>query len=38
VTEELQRLEQNGSQGSFQNIYSRWHKCVAAQGEYFEEK
>jgi len=38
ATEDLKRLSQNGSQESFQNIYSRWHKCIAAQRNYFEEK
>jgi len=36
--EELKRLSQNGFQKCFQQIYSRWQKCIAAQGDYFEEK
>jgi hypothetical protein len=35
---ELKRLSQNGFQECFQQIYSRWQKCIAAQGDYFEEK
>ena len=36
VTEELKGLLQNGFQERFQHLYSRWQKCVFAQGEYFE--
>jgi hypothetical protein len=36
ATEELKRLSQNGIQESFQQIYSRWQKCIIAQGDYFE--
>jgi len=36
ATEELKRLSQNGFQEYFQHFYSRWQKCVVAQGDYFE--
>jgi histone-lysine N-methyltransferase SETMAR len=36
ATEELKRLPQNGFQKCFQHIYSRWQKCIFAQGNYFE--
>jgi len=36
ATEELKRLSQNVFQKCFQNLYSRWQKCVAAQQDYFE--
>jgi hypothetical protein len=34
TTEELKRLSQNVYQGCFENLYSRWQKCIVAQGEY----
>jgi hypothetical protein len=34
--EELKRLSQNGFQGCFQQLYSRWQKCIFVHGEYFE--
>jgi hypothetical protein len=30
ATEELKRLSQNGLQGCFQHLYSRWQKCIVA--------
>jgi hypothetical protein len=36
ATEELKRLSQNGFQECFQHLYSHWHKCIIAQGGYFE--
>jgi hypothetical protein len=36
VMEELKRLSQHGFQECFQHLYSRWQKCIVAQGEYFE--
>jgi len=36
ATEELKRLSQNNFQEYFQHRYSRWQKCVVAQGDYFE--
>jgi len=36
ATEELKRLSQNGFQEWFQHPYSRWQKCIFAQGDYFE--
>jgi len=36
VMEELKRLSQRGFQECFQHLYSRWQKCIIAQGEYFE--
>jgi len=33
---ELKRLSQNGFQECFQRLHSRWQKCVAAQGHFFE--
>jgi histone-lysine N-methyltransferase SETMAR len=38
ATEELKRLSQNGFQACFQQLYSRWQKCIVAQGDYFEGK
>jgi hypothetical protein len=38
ATEELKRHSQNGLQGCFQHIYSRWQKCTVAQAECFEGK
>jgi len=29
-------LSQNGFQECFQHLYSRWQKCIFAQGDYFE--
>jgi hypothetical protein len=34
--EELKRFSQNGFQKRFQKLYSRWQKCIVAQGDYFE--
>jgi len=34
-TEELKRLSQNDFQECFQHLYSRWQKCIIAQGDYF---
>jgi len=34
-TEELERPSQNGFQKCFQHLYSRWLKCIIAQGDYF---
>jgi hypothetical protein len=36
VMEELRRLSQHDFQECFQHLYSRWQKCLIAQGEYFE--
>ena len=36
ATEELKRFSQNDFQECFQHLYSRWRKCVIAQGDYFE--
>jgi hypothetical protein len=36
ATEELKRFPQNGLQGCFQHIYSRWQKNVTAQGDCFD--
>jgi len=36
ATEELKRLSQNGFQESFKDLYSRWQKCIFAEGNYFE--
>jgi hypothetical protein len=36
ATKELKRLSQNGFQEYFQHFYSRWEKCVVAQGDCFE--
>jgi hypothetical protein len=38
ATEELKRLSQNGFQECFQCLYSRWQKCVFAQGHFFRRK
>ena len=27
---------ENGFQESFQHLYSRWQKCIVAQGDYYE--
>jgi hypothetical protein len=32
ATEELKSLSQNGFQECFQQLYSRWQKCIVAQG------
>jgi hypothetical protein len=37
ATEELERRSQNGFRECFQYLYSRWQKCIVAQGDYFEE-
>jgi hypothetical protein len=34
--EELKMLSQSGFQECFQRLYSRWQKCVVAQGYFFE--
>jgi hypothetical protein len=34
--EELKRLSQNGFQEYSHRLYSRWQKCTAAQGKYYE--
>jgi len=36
ATEELKRPLQNGFQERFQQLYSRWQKCVVAQWDCFE--
>jgi len=36
ATEKLIRLSQNGFQECFHHLHSRWHKCITAQGDYFE--
>jgi len=36
ATEELKRLLQNDSQVCSQHLYSRWQKCIVAQGGCFE--
>ena len=36
ATEELKRLSRNGFQECFEHFYSRWQKCIGAQGDYFE--
>ena len=36
ATDELKRFSQNGFQECFQQLYSRWEMCVAANGKYFE--
>jgi len=33
---ELKRLPYNGFQECLQHLYSRWQKCIVAQGAYFE--
>jgi hypothetical protein len=33
ATEELKRLSPNGFHKSFQLLYSRWQKCIIAQGK-----
>jgi hypothetical protein len=33
---ELKRLIQTGFQECFQQLYSRWQKCIVVHGEYFE--
>jgi hypothetical protein len=35
-TEDLKKLSKNGFQECFQHLYSRWQKCIFAQGECFE--
>ncbi|KAJ4428120.1 hypothetical protein ANN_24134 [Periplaneta americana] len=32
----LRRVSQNGFQACFQELYTRWQKCVVAEGNYFE--
>jgi histone-lysine N-methyltransferase SETMAR len=34
--EELKRLSQNGFHECFQHLYSRWQKCIVAEGDYFD--
>jgi len=34
---ELTSLSQNGFQKGFHHFYSRWQRCIAAPGGYFEE-
>jgi len=36
ATKELKRLLQNDFQGCSQHLYSRWQKCIFAQGDCFE--
>jgi hypothetical protein len=36
ATEELKRLSQNNFQECYQRLYSRWQKCLVAQGDYYE--
>jgi hypothetical protein len=36
ATKDLKRLSQNDFQACFQYLYSRWQKCIVAQGDYFE--
>ncbi|KAJ4426469.1 hypothetical protein ANN_27283 [Periplaneta americana] len=36
ATRALRRVSQNGSQACFQELYTRWKKCVVAEGNYFE--
>jgi len=36
ATKQLKILSQNGSQESFQHLYSRWLKGIFAQGDYVE--
>ena len=37
ATKELKRLSQNGFEKCFPTqMYSRWQRCIAVQGEYFE--
>jgi hypothetical protein len=36
VTEGLKKLTQNGFQECFLHRYSRWQKCIFAQGDCFE--
>jgi len=35
-TDELKRLSQNGFHEFYQRLYSRWQKCLVAQGDYYE--
>jgi hypothetical protein len=35
ATEELKMLAQNGFQKCFQQLYSRWQKCIFVQGGLF---
>ena len=35
MTEEMKRLSLNGFQECFQHLYSRWQKCIVAQGRNF---
>jgi hypothetical protein len=37
TTEELKSLSQNVYQEYFQQLYSRWQKCIVAQGDCFGE-
>ena len=37
ATGELKRLVQRGYQKCFQQLYSRWQKCIVVHGEYIEE-
>ena len=34
ATEELKIFKKNGFQNCFQRLYSRWQKCIVAQGDY----
>jgi hypothetical protein len=36
TTEELKSLSRNGFQECFQQLYTRWRKCIFAQRGYFE--
>ncbi|KAJ4443764.1 hypothetical protein ANN_05542 [Periplaneta americana] len=36
ATRALRRVSQNGFQACFQELYTRWQKCVVAEGNYFE--
>jgi len=36
ATEELKRLSQIGFKERFQHLYSRWQKCVVAEGDCVE--
>lgn len=37
IREELKRISENGFQECFQHLYSRWQKCMVAQGGDLEE-
>jgi hypothetical protein len=36
TTAALKAIPQNQSQNCFEKWTSRWHRCIASQGEYFE--